>query len=500
MSVQGIVYLVGAGPGNPRLLTLRALELIRSAEIVAHDELVSPEILSLVPPGTELLAVGHRHGRGKVGYSVHPLVLERARAGHVVVRLKSGDPLIFGRGAEEAEELANAGIAFEIVPGISAALGAAAYAGIPLTDRRHASRVILTTGRQAESSDHADGTVVLYMAAHRLRENIEQLIGQGYAPSTPAAYIAAATTPRQTVITGTLAELADRVQPGSDPALVIVGDATRMRERIGWFEHAPLHGRCVLIARARPGPSRIAARLRAMGAQVLERPKVSVQEAGFATGLERALRQNQRYDAIVFGCSAGVNAASSLLREIGYGSFGSSGTSLIAIGRDAADALKEKGFSTFLPLDGTCRDSIAQAAPIFAGKRLLLVTSTEGRPHLKANLQLAGASVEAVPAYHQLYEYGMKLFERPELIVLPSSSAARRLLGGDEGCSLVAIPMIAMGPVTEAAAKALGAVSVQRCEADNIGSVVAAVCAAFGISANDSREQHATGNGVDEWR
>ncbi|HVA81114.1 MAG TPA: uroporphyrinogen-III C-methyltransferase [Candidatus Binataceae bacterium] len=242
MAAQGIVYLVGAGPGDPKLLTIRALELMRSAEVVAYDELVPPEILSLVPAPAELLAVGRRHGHGTTGYRLHPIVLERARAGRVVVRLKSGDPLIFGRGAEEAEELAEAGIPFEIVPGVSAALGAAAYAGIPLTDRRYASRVTLATGHCADA-DGGDSreTVVLYMAAHRLKENLDRLIARGYASSTPAAYVAAATTPKQVVITATLADLAAKIDPARwpDPALVIVGEVVALRERIQWFEKMP---------------------------------------------------------------------------------------------------------------------------------------------------------------------------------------------------------------------------------------------------------------------
>jgi uroporphyrin-III C-methyltransferase len=230
-----MVYLVGAGPGDPKLLTVRALDLIRAADVVAHDELVSAEILSLIRPGAEMLAVGRRHGYGKTDYRLHPLVLERALAGRVVVRLKSGDPLIFSRGAEEAEELAAAGIPFEIVPGVSAALGAAAYAGIPLTDRRYASQVTLTTGHRAEyGGGHSRATLVLYMAAHRLEENLERLNEQGYESSTPTAYIASATTPRQVVTTGTLADLAGRVEPGRcfDPALVIVGEVALLRERI----------------------------------------------------------------------------------------------------------------------------------------------------------------------------------------------------------------------------------------------------------------------------
>jgi uroporphyrinogen III methyltransferase/synthase len=497
MSAQGIVYLVGAGPGDPGLLTLRAFELIRSAEVVAHDELVSSEILSLVSSDAELLAVGRRHGRGKIDYRLHPLVLERARAGRVVVRLKSGDPLIFGRGAEEAEELANAGIPFEIVPGVSAALGAAAYAGIPLTHRHHASRVTLTTGRRAEPGGRAHETVVLYMAARRLPENIQRLLQRGHAPSTPAAYIAAATTPRQTVITGTLAELASRVQPGcnSDPALVIVGDATRLRERIGWFEKAPLHGRRLLVARARPGPSQIAARLRAMGAMVLERPKVSIQETVCLAALERAL-QKIPYDAIVFGCAVGANMAPRLLRAIDSASSCANGTRVIAVGRDAAAALKKNGVSAFLELDGACREATAKAASVFAGKRLLLVASTQGRPNLKADLEAAGALVEEAPVYRQSYEYAAKFIETPELIVLPSSSAARLLLEGEDGHSLVEIPMIAIGPVTEAAAKALGAANVKRCDADNIDSIVAAVRKTLGVSGEGGFERERAGDGV----
>lgn len=477
MSEQGIVYLVGAGPGDPKLLTVRALELIRSAQVVAHDELVSPEILSLVPPDAELLAVGRRHGQGTTDYRLHPLVFERARAGRVVVRLKCGDPLIFGRGAEEAEDLAEAGIPFEIVPGVSAALGAAAYAGIPLTDRRHASRVTLTTGHRAETGGHAHETVVLYMAAHRLKENIKRLLSEGYKPSTPAAYIAAATTPRQLVIIDTLAQLADRIEAVQrfDPALVIVGEVARLRERIGWFEKAPLHGRCVMVARARPGPSRIAARLRAMGALVLERPKVSFEDTASSCTLARSLRRKDRYDAIVFACSVGAEAALRSLRSIDSPASSAIEIPAIAVGRGAADALEKNGIPYFLQLDGACREAIAKAAPTFAGKRLLLVVSTQGRPALKAEFEAAGASVEEVPAYRPLYEYAPQLGTPPELIVLPSSSAARLLLEGEDGKSLAAFPMIAIGPATEAAARNLGAINLKRCPADSIDSVVAEV-------------------------
>jgi uroporphyrinogen III methyltransferase/synthase len=482
MSGQGIVYLVGAGPGDPKLLTLRALELIRSAEVIAHDELVPPEILSLVPADTELLAVGRRHGSGKTDYRLHPLVIERALAGRIVVRLKCGDPFIFGRGAEEAEELAEAGIPFEIVPGVSAALGAAAFAGIPLTDRRHASRVVLTTGHRADGGGHARETVVLYMAGHRLKQNIDQLIQDGHQPSTPAAYIAAATTPRQVVITGTLEDLAERIGTGrsSEPALVIVGEATRLRERIGWFEKAPLHGRCVMVARARPGPSQIAARLRALGALVIERPKVSIEIANDYSPLEQALRKIDKYHGIVFGCSVGVRAVANLLRPGGATLSPKLNVPAIAIGREIAEVLEQAGISPVLRLDGSCRGAIAKAAPALAGKRLLLVASGKGRPSLVSELEAAGASVETIPAYSLSYDRDYRPEHSPDLIVLPSSSAVRLLLENGHGSSLANVPMVAMGPVTEAVARAIGAVNVKRCPADSIDSIVATVTEMLG--------------------
>ena len=259
----GIVYLVGAGPGDPGLLTLRAAELLRAADVVAHDELVSPAILNLASASAERLPVGRRQGSGKLDYRLHPAVMDRARRGLRVVRLKSGDPLIFGRGGEEAEELAEAGIPFEIVPGISAALGAAAYAGIPLTHRHVSSGVLLATGHEAEggvapggpaggqenlvlvaarapgASPAHDRTLVLYMAARRVRSTLRRLVDEGFPASTPAAYVAAATTPAQEVVVGTLADLADAIPPprsaSRPPGLLIVGEVVRLRSRLAWF-------------------------------------------------------------------------------------------------------------------------------------------------------------------------------------------------------------------------------------------------------------------------
>jgi uroporphyrinogen III methyltransferase/synthase len=218
-----MVYLVGAGPGDPDLLTVRALRLLQRCEVVAYDELVPAEIVALAAPGAERLAVGRRRGRGTVDYRVHPAVIERALAGKMVVRLKTGDPFVFGRGGEELEELAEAGIPAEVVPGISAALGAAAATRIPLTHRGVASAVTFATGHEGARLA-VPGTLVLYMAAHNLDRCLADLIGRGRAAETPAAYVEAATTPRQRVVRGTLADLAEQVEVGDEPGIVIVGE------------------------------------------------------------------------------------------------------------------------------------------------------------------------------------------------------------------------------------------------------------------------------------
>ena len=239
---RGIVHLVGAGPGDPDLLTVRAVKCLRAAEVVAYDELVSPAILALASPDAELLAVGRRHGAGPTSYRLHPEVMARAAAGKNVVRLKAGDPLVFGRGGEEAEELAEAGIPFSIVPGISSALGAAAYAGIPLTHRLHASRVTFATGHDADDSHAAllpgapppGGTLVLFMASRKLAANVVRLVAAGWSSETPAAYVASATTAEQVVVVGTLGDLGGRVAHVSRtaPAIVIVGDVVTVRARL----------------------------------------------------------------------------------------------------------------------------------------------------------------------------------------------------------------------------------------------------------------------------
>lgn len=473
---KGMVYLVGAGPGDPGLLTVRALELLRAADVVAYDALVSPAILSLVGRQTELLSVGRRHGTGATSYRLHPEVLARAKAGHTVVRLKAGDPLIFGRGGEEAEELAEAGIPCTIVPGVSAALGAAAYAGIPLTHRLHASDVTFMSGHDVGGNRHSltewskaatgKGTLVLFMAARKLSASLQRLIQAGRSAETPAAYIASATTPDQKVIVGTLATLPDKTRDVdlTIPALVIVGDVVGLRERIAWFERCPLAGRRLLVARARPGRSAIAAELRALGAEVLEMPEVVAESLNGEAPIDAALARLHEFRGIVFGCAAGVDAVVPRILVLKV--------PVIAVGVEAAQALSRYGIEPIACARGACEEALREHEQLFQDRALLLVTSEEGRPNLQDELTKIGARIKAVAAYRYIHRMPSTPLPPIDLVVLPSSSAARVVLSGDLGAALRGVPMAAIGPQTEEAARHCGAQFVVRAEEDSVASLV----------------------------
>ncbi|NOU09930.1 MAG: uroporphyrinogen-III C-methyltransferase [Nitrospira sp.] len=480
---QGMVYLVGAGPGDPGLLTVRALELLRAADVVAYDALVSPAILSLVRSEAELLPVGRRHGAGETGYRLHPEVLARVKAGRTVVRLKAGDPLIFGRGGEEAEELAEANIPCTIVPGVSAALGAAAYAGIPLTHRLHSSDVTFLSGHDADGSRSltdwstaagGKGTLVLFMAARKLSANLQRLIQAGRSPETPAAYIASATTPDQHVIVGTVATLPDKTRAVdlTIPALVIVGDVVGLRERIAWFERRPLAGRRLLVARARSGRSAMADDLRALGAEVLEIHEVEAVSLNGGSSIDEALARLHEFRGIVFGCAAGVDAVLSHAPTLDL--------PVIAVGAAATQALTRHGIASTVSLRGACREALHEQSGLFQKGPFLLVTAEDGRSNLRNELARIGAEVEVVAAYRSIHRMPILPLPPIDLVVLPSSSSARIVLSGNFGKALSGVPMAAIGPQTEAAARQCGAQSVAIAEDDSVASLISLVVSMAG--------------------
>src|SRR5688572_7858396 len=260
---MGTVYLVGAGPGDPKLITRRGAELLRRADVVLHDALVGPEVLTLARPEAELIDVGRRAGetRWLNQDRINRLLVELAAEHEVVVRLKGGDPLVFGRGAEEALVLADARVPFEIIPGITAGIGALAYAGIPLTHRGVSTTAVFVTAVHDEDAAaderwrhiaHVGGTLVVYMGGARIRVVTDRLIRLGRSPGTPAAMVESGTLPAQRVVHGTLADLADRIGDGAHgPQLIVVGEVARLGEPLEWLRPGPLAGRTILLARAR---------------------------------------------------------------------------------------------------------------------------------------------------------------------------------------------------------------------------------------------------------
>src|SRR4051812_19207015 len=288
--MPGTVYLVGAGPGDPGLMTRRALDLIASADAILYDRLIPPGALDGARPGADLRYVGKQPGgHSHTQEEINALLVELGRAGLKVVRLKGGDPFVFGRGGEEAQALAAAGVAFEVVPAVPAGIAAPAYAGIPVTHRDDASAVAFVTGHEDPDKPESaldwpalaafPGTLVLYMGVRRLDAISAALIDAGRPADQPAAVVARGTQPGQRVVTGTLGEIAGlaaeaEIEP---PAVIVVGEVARLRDRLAWFELRPLAGRSVVVTRARAQASGLAGRLAALGAEPIEVPAIRIE-------------------------------------------------------------------------------------------------------------------------------------------------------------------------------------------------------------------------------
>src|SRR5256714_13038273 len=309
--MSGTVYLVGAGPGDPGLITRRALDLIAEADAILYDRLVPPGVLEGARPDAELRYVGKRPGEPSVPQEeINRTLVELARAGRSVVRLKGGDPFVFGRGGEEAQALAAAGIAFEVVPGVTAGVAAPAYAGIPVTHREDASAVAFVTGHEdPEKPESAldwaalaafPGTLVLYMGVRNLDRIAARLIEAGRAPDEPAAVVERGTLPGQRVVNGTLSNIAARVAEAGlePPAITLVGPVARLRERLEWLERRPLFGRSVVVTRARAQASGLAARLLELGASVIEAPAIRI-EPRPPTEVDPVVAEIGRYGLVV---------------------------------------------------------------------------------------------------------------------------------------------------------------------------------------------------------
>ncbi len=410
------VFLVGAGPGHPGLLTLRAAECLKDADLVIYDRLVPKVLLGPVRPGVPCVCVGDLPGSTQPERwpHVHQLMIEAARTGRRVVRLKGGDPFIFGRGGEEAEALRAAGIAYEIVPGITAALGAAAHAGIPLTHRDHASAVAFVTGHEnpAKPGSALDwdalarfpGTLVFYMGLARLPEIAAELLRSGKPAATPAAVVERASTPRQRTVEGTLATIADAVKAAGlqAPSLTVIGAVVAMRSELSWYDRGPLFGKGVLVTRPRHQAGALCQALYERGALPILVPAVEIKPPEQWDAVDRAIDKLAEFHWLVFTSVNGVQQFLERLRARGRDLRALGSLRLAAIGPATAAALGQYHLEPDLVPDVYQSEALAEALrPLVQGRRVLLARADRGRDVLRDELSRV-ANVEQVAVYRQV--------------------------------------------------------------------------------------------------
>lgn len=471
----GTVYLVGAGPGDARLLTLRAAELLQSADLVALDALVSREIVARIPKSTQVVYVGKRAGAHSVPQEkINELLIGEARKGRKIVRLKGGDPFVFGRGGEEAEELIAAGVPVEIVPGISSAIAGPAYAGIPVTHRSFATSVTLVTGHEADEGSagirwgalaQLDGTIVFMMGFANLPAISQKLIEHGMSADRRVAVISNGTRPDQRTVAGTLRNIEGLVAAAklATPALIVVGEVVKLHDVINWFESKPLFGRRVVVTRAREQASQLVELLTDSGANVLQFPAVRTAPPESYESLDRAI--GRKYDLLVFTSVNGVRAFFERLRSDARSL---SGTRIAAVGETTAEELRRYGIIADLVPE---KFQSAALLPLLdadqRGKRIAVIRAAQGSDELIDELRRRGGDVDLAIAYRTVAG-DEDLAELRELIatnaidVVTFTSAStvsnffEMLTPAERKRIFDGVLIASIGPVTSDAIKALG--------------------------------------------
>jgi uroporphyrinogen III methyltransferase/synthase len=476
-----LVFLVGAGPGDPGLLTLRAVECLSQADLVLYDRLVNPGILDHAPVSANKVCVtelASHHTERCV--PVQEMMIEAAQQGQCVVRLKGGDPLVFGRGAEEAEALRHAGIDFEIVPGITAGLGAAAYAGIPLTHRLHSSAVAFVTGHECPGKENSavdwkalaafPGTLVVYMGMTHLEAVVDSLLRAGKDAATPAAVVQNATTCDQRTVEAPLGELVDATRGHGlkAPALILVGSVVSLRSQLQWFEKRPLFGKKVLITRPREQASALARRIEQLGGAPLLLPAVAIGEPADWGPVDRALADLKSYQWLVFTSANGVRSFLNRLLEKGQDLRTLGHLQIAAIGPVTASALRSYHLQAdFVPPEFRSEALAADLVKRVAGQRILLARADRGREVLREELTKVADVVQvAVYSQHDAVDSqssAMEALRRGEVdfITLTSSNIARAMFNAIDEAALAPIRsgrtrIICISPVTSETVRELG--------------------------------------------
>ena len=472
MRERSKVYLVGAGPGDPDLITWKGRKLLAIADSILYDNLVNEHLLDLAPSNCERIYVGKKK-------SVHAfpqeeictMMIDRARRGLTVIRLKGGDPFIFGRGGEEVEALAEAGVPFEVVPGVTSPLGIAAYSGIPLTHRDHTKVVTFVTGHDVHGIDWSkigqSETLVVFMGIFAIREIAAEIQRHGRSGNTPAAAVRWGTRPDQQTVSGTLATIADQIEAAhiKPPATVIIGEVVALREKLDWFEHLPLFGRKIVVTRAQEQAGELSDRLRALGADPIELPVISLESPADPGPLDRAIEHLGSYDWLIFTSVNGVRFFLQRLDQSRY-DLRSLKARICAIGPATRKAIEDLHLKVDLMPEEYVAESLVKAfsSENLGGKRILLPRAAVARDVIPEELAKLGAQVDVVEAYrnvvppnsqaraHEIFSSEKK----PDWITFTSSSTVKNLLALAGREALEGIRIAAIGPVTSATLRAHG--------------------------------------------
>ena len=500
----GKVYLIGAGPGDPGLLTVKGLNRLREADVVVYDRLVDRRLLAEVRKEAELVYVGKCAGdRATDQDEIAGYLVRRALDGCVVARLKGGDPFVFGRGGEEAQALARAGVPFEVVPGVSSAIAAPAYAGIPLTHRGISSSFTVLTGSEEPSKEASDvhwgelarsgGTLVVLMGWSSLEKITGNLIKEGMDSSTPVALIRWGTEPYQRTVIGTLETAAQRGREEglSPPVVAVIGRVVDLRSEVRWFDSKPLFGKRVLVTRSRSQASALSRLLAEEGADAVEVPAIEIRPMDDYSPLDRAISSLRDYTWVVFTSVNGVEAFFSRLRTLGLDTRALGGIKVGAIGAATAASLERSGIvPEFVPPQYVSEAVVeAMAGLDLAGSRILLPRADIGRDDLPQGLVRLGAVVDQVHVYRTVTPEGSRerAHERLkdggiDVVTFTSSSTVENLLGLLDGDSsaLGESTIACIGPVTAATARERGLQVDIVAQEYTIGGLVRALREHFG--------------------
>ncbi len=487
-STKGRVYLVGAGPGDPELITLKACRLLQEADVVVYDYLANSRLLQHAHPAAEKIYVGKQAGKHAVPQEqINMLLIQKGQEGKSVVRLKGGDPFVFGRGGEEALALRQSGIACEVVPGVTAGTAALAYAGIPATHRGAATSVSFITGHEDPSKPESEinwdaiaamhGSLVFYMGVNNAARIARELQRFGKPADTPAAVVRCGTLPTQQTLTGTLGTIADAIKTADmqPPALIVVGEVVNLRKELNWFETRPLFGKRIVVTRSRAQASDLITKLELLGAEVLEFPTIKITPPDSWEDLDRAVRDMSSFDWVVFSSANSAQMFFERIAAAGLDARTLAATRVCAVGPATAELVHSFGIIPDLLPDRFTAEATVEAFNSIAvsGKRVLIPRADIGRATLSAGLSALGASVHAPTAYRTViddsHSEDMRNLLRGgdfDMVTFTSSSTVKNFVSGigpeHLETALRRAQVACIGPRTEETARSFNIVPAIR--------------------------------------